>query len=193
MRYVRVLGIVAVLAVVQGTLFLTYRFVEEGRSKLEPPTTFPHEQLPGTPLPDVTLHDENGAPRALRELRGKPVLLHFWATWCPPCKEELPSLLHVGRELQREGRLEVIAIVLDEDWEDVRAFFHGVTPPEVLRDATGTLVKHFEVGALPDTFLVNANGRHLLRFGGARDWRSDAARTVLAAPQGGRTAEDVTP
>jgi protein-S-isoprenylcysteine O-methyltransferase Ste14/thiol-disulfide isomerase/thioredoxin len=183
MRYLRPLLILVAIATAQGVLLLSYRLVEEGRRKPSP-VTFLHERLPGRALPEIALHDARGAQVPLAELRGRPVLLHFWATWCPPCRDELPGLLDLGRELERKHGPKLIALVLDDDWAKVNTFFGGAIPAEVLHDSTGLLAKAFEVGVLPETFLIEADRSQVLRFAGARQWDGEAARAVLAGPGG---------
>lgn len=103
------------------------------------------------------------------------MLLHFWATWCPPCVAELPGLLELGRE----GTVRVIAVSLDEDWTAVREFFAGEIPPEVVRASATTVAKTYGVSILPETYLIGADGMLRLRIAGERDWRSDAARAAI--------------
>ena len=106
------------------------------------------------------------------------MLVHFWATWCEPCREELPELIALSRELS-DTRLTLLAISEDRDWKSVQTYFDGQVPPEILWDASGEGEKLYEVSTLPDTYLVDPKGRLILRFGGARDWSSPAAKRLL--------------
>lgn len=136
-----------------------------------------HERIDGRPvLVDAALQRDDGRVIPVDTLRGKPVLLHFWATWCPPCREELPGLLQL--EAQHPG-LRVVAISLDDEWPIVRDYFGGAVPPGVFREPTGQLVKAFEVSGLPDTYLLDARGGARVRFGGARTWQGDEAQAFL--------------
>lgn len=173
----RILGIVAAVAVAQGLIVLVYRWVDDGRATKEP--TFRYEHVSPKPAPDLVLLRPDGTSRKLADLRGKPVLLHFWATWCPPCKEELPGLIELGRELSRDGELQLVALTVDKDWAAVRNFFGGEIPAEVMRDGAGSAADGYEVSSLPDTYLLGADGSVRLRFGGARDWRTKLARDAL--------------
>ena len=166
------------VAAAQGIVVLVYRWVDQGR-KATTESTFRYERLPGKPASDLVLLSLDGSSRKLADLRGKPILLHFWATWCPPCKEELPGLLELGRELARDGEFQVVALTVDKDWDVVREFFGGKIPPEVMRDGMGSAADSYEVSTLPDTYLLATDGTLLLRFGGARNWRSSAARELL--------------
>lgn len=172
----RLAAIVAALVALQLVALWVYRRVEHARTA----PTFQFEQLRPHAAPDITLLQPDGSTRQLAETRGKVVLLHFWATWCPPCREELPRLLALGRR----GRFQVICVSLDKDWMQVRKFFNGEIPPEVFRDAEGASTDAFGLSTLPDTYLVASDGSLLLRFHGAREWDSDAARAVLESHAG---------
>lgn len=173
-RLIRTGGVVLAIALVQGALVLVYVQVEREREAARD-QSFLYERIRGEPLRDLILVSPDGNRRALADLRGKPVLLHFWATWCPPCRDELPGLL----ELAREEKLQLVALTVDEDWTSVRTFFEGDIPSEVVRDATGAAAAGYEVSNLPDTYLLDAQGWKRLRFAGARDWQTDLARMTL--------------
>lgn len=167
------------LATAQAGAVLVYRWVERERAAQKNATPFAHERLTPRPAPDLALSAIDGSRHRLSDYHGRPVLLHFWATWCPPCKAELPALLALGRKLEREGGARVIALATDANWDDVSRFFGGVIPSEVVREETGEAAKSLDVSVLPDTFLIGSDGRVLQRFGGARNWSSDAARSLL--------------
>lgn len=93
----------------------------------------------------------------------KPVLVHFWATWCKPCLDELPMVLDLPNEQFR-----VVAVALDDDWTKVDKFAKP-NPRIVLGDAQKAEAK-FEISSLPETVLMAPDGRLLLRVNGARNW-----------------------
>jgi len=175
----RLAAIVVTLAAVQIAALLVYRWVERER-QTPGDTPFQFEQLRSRAAPDLTLLRPDGSTRRLAELRGRAVLLHFWATWCPPCRKELPQLLALGRS----GRFQIVAISLDKDWTVVGKFFEGEIPPEVFRDAHGASTDAYELSTLPDTYLVGPDGSLQLRFHGARAWDGDAARAALESYTG---------
>jgi thiol-disulfide isomerase/thioredoxin len=177
-RRLHILGALLALLLLQGLAVIGYRWVEQARDATRP-ATFPYERLSSAPALDLVLVGPDGSRRTLEELRGQPVLLHFWATWCPPCREELPGLLELGREFQRAGELRLIALSVDSDWAAIREFFGGSIPPEVNRDGAGSATLHYDVSTLPDTYLLDAAGSVRLRFNGTRDWRTERARDTL--------------
>src|SRR3954471_3570987 len=90
------------------------------------PAALAHQEAPDFELADVT-----GRKWSLRSLRGRPVLLNFWATWCPPCVEEMPSLDSLVRH-GGSGTLQVVTVSVDESWDVIRKFFPSGTPLTVL-------------------------------------------------------------
>ncbi len=161
--------VVAALAALQLLLVLTYLGVEASRDGL---ATFAWEALDLAAPPLEVEH----AGRA-RAAPGAPHLVHFWATWCAPCLEELPSLLAAA---EAEG-VPLLAVT-DEPWPTVQSWFGGQVPAAVVRDRGGEALERWQVSGLPDTFAV-ADGRITARVGGARDWSSRDARRFLREVQ----------
>ncbi|WP_438030653.1 TlpA family protein disulfide reductase [Sorangium sp. So ce233] len=188
-------GAAGVLMLLQALAVGLYWAVEHGRGAARPGRPFEHEQLSGAePAPDEALTRPDGSELRLSSLRGRAVVLHVWATWCAPCRAELPALLDLGRELQRGGQLQLVAVSVDESWDVVRAFFDGDVPPEVVRAGSPALARRLGVSTLPDTFLVRPDGGLALRFTGARDWSAPEARLLLAGQAWtGRGAPDAPP
>ncbi|WP_437899963.1 redoxin family protein [Sorangium sp. So ce124] len=169
-----------VLVLVQALAMGLYWAVERRHDAERPSRPFAYERLHAAdPVPDATFEQPDGTLLRATALRGRPVLLHFWATWCAPCRAELPRLLELGRQLEKAGRLQLVAVSVDENWDVVRAFFGGEVPPGVVRAGSPAVQRRFGVSTLPDTFLVEADGRMSLRFTGARDWRAPEATTLL--------------
>lgn len=169
-----------VLVLVQALAMGLYWAVERRHDTERPSRPFAYERLHAAdPVPDATFEHPDGTLLDAAALRGRPVLLHFWATWCAPCRAELPRLLALGRQLEKAGRLHLVAVSVDENWDVVRAFFGGEVPPGVVRAGSPAVQRRFGVSTLPDTFLVEADGRMSLRFTGARDWRAPGATTLL--------------
>ncbi|AUX26926.1 thiol:disulfide interchange protein tlpA [Sorangium cellulosum] len=179
-RLRRIAAAAGVLVLVQALAVGLYWAVERRRDAERPGRPFAYERLDGTrPVPDAAFERPDGTSLHPGALRGRPVLLHFWATWCAPCRAELPRLLELGRELEEAGGLQLVAVSVDESWEVVRAFFGGEVPPGVVRAGSPAVQRRFGVSTLPDTFLVEEDGTMALRFTGARDWRAPEARALL--------------
>lgn len=123
-------------------------------------------------VPEVALERPDGASSMLSAHRGKWVLVHFWATWCPPCREELPGLLALGERLRSTGRFELVAISVDRDWDAVRTFFGGVVPRAVVRARDPDPHRRFGATTLPASYLLDPDGGLSEQFPGARDWET---------------------
>jgi thiol-disulfide isomerase/thioredoxin len=168
--------LILALLLVQGVAFGTYRLVERSRGARG--GAFSSERLSGEEIaPELALEAADG-----REVRvggrGRPLVIHFWATWCPPCREELPALLEAAA---RSG-VELLAVSVDDDWGAIRRFFGdgAAVPAAVVRARSPDAHTRYGARSLPDTFRVDARGRLVERFAGARDWRSPEAARALA-------------
>jgi thiol-disulfide isomerase/thioredoxin len=131
---------------------------------------------PGQEAPDFQLADATGKQWSLKALRGKPVLLNFWATWCPPCVEEMPSLENLAK--RHSDRLTVLTVSVDEDWDVVKKFFPGGTTLSVLLDTSKEIPKQFGTDKYPETFLIDSQGRLQQLFHQAK-WDSAEAALCL--------------
>lgn len=134
----------------------------------------------GRPLPPLAATDLAGRQWDLAALRGQPVLVNFWATWCPPCKEEMPTLqtLH---ELE-SGRLTVLAVNVREGPRRVRRYLQsaGLTLP-VLPDPDGEITRAWDMTVFPTTVLIDASGRPRQLVRGAVDWAGPRALDWIEA------------
>ncbi len=109
------------------------------------------------PAPPFALRDLEGRTTSLESLRGKRVLLHFWATWCTVCRQEFGSLEAIHRDLSADEAL--VSVVADsEDVEALRRFVteHGITYPVLL--ATDEVIRDYRVSAFPTNYFVTADG-----------------------------------
>ena len=113
---------------------------------------------PGSPAPDFSLFDTGGESVGLSSLRGKTVILHFWASWCPHCLSEMPLLEQLGREFATRG-VEVLAINLAEPPRRVSRYVkaHGLHL-RVLLDPRGKVAKAYGVVGLPASIVVGPEG-----------------------------------
>ena len=114
---------------------------------------------PGDRAPGFVLPRMDGSVQKLLNYRGRPVLLNHWATWCPPCVEELPVLNTIAREYGPKG-LVVLALAADEDLATVARFLEEhPTDFEVLLDASGAVGTQYKITGYPETFLIDRDGR----------------------------------
>jgi thiol-disulfide isomerase/thioredoxin len=112
----------------------------------------------GERAPEFTLEGPSGGPLALAELRGRPVIVNFWASWCPPCRGELPDLDAVARQHGDAG-LTVVAINLDEERLEVQRFAAALDLTLVIGlDRGGRISALYNVVALPTSFFVDRQG-----------------------------------
>jgi thiol-disulfide isomerase/thioredoxin len=130
------------------------------------------------PSPNLELRRLDGSTLRLAETRGRPLVLHFWATWCLPCRDELPALLAYAAE----GDMPVLAVSLDPDWGIVRRFLGSNPPPPVVLANGDDIKDAFGVRSLPVTFVVSAEGQLRLQLDGPRDWASPAIRDSVRDP-----------
>jgi len=128
----------------------------------------------GGPTPPLALRDLDGRPHDLTDYRGKVVVVNFWATWCQPCREELPSLERL-RDAMRGRRFEAVAVNVAEGESRVRRFLHEV-PLRLpfLLDADGKTQRAWKVRGLPATFLVDRKGVIRYWYLGELDWAQPA-------------------
>jgi cytochrome c biogenesis protein CcmG, thiol:disulfide interchange protein DsbE len=129
-----------------------------------------------TPAPDFTLKDLANRPVSLKHLEGKAVFLNFWATWCVPCRQEMPTMEKLHRELQKEG-LEVVAINFRESKAEVQKFVDelGLTFT-VLLDTEGTVSEQYGVWSLPLSYFINRKGEFAGKVIGYRNWHGPEAQ-----------------
>jgi peroxiredoxin len=127
--------------------------------------------IPERPVaPEFSLVDAGGKTHRLADYRGRPVIVNFWATWCPPCREEMPSMQR-GWEQVREAGVAMLAINVGEDEATVAAFTatYAVDFP-LLLDPDSAVAQSWPVKGLPTTFVVDPAGRLVYRAIGGRAW-----------------------
>lgn len=137
----------------------------------------------GSPAPDfraVTL-DTVPRPRTLADYRGQVVLLNLWATWCTPCRAEMPSIQALYDSLGGRG-LKVVAVSVDDPGSEpaIREFArqYGLTF-EILHDARGAIQTAYQTSGLPETFVIDRQGVIRKTVIAAANWNSDANRALV--------------
>jgi peroxiredoxin len=132
----------------------------------------------GAPAPDFSLPDLDGKMVNLADYRGKVVLLNIWATWCPPCVEEMPSMEKLYQTLNGEG-FEILAVSIDvSGGEAVIPFMkkHGLSFP-ALTDTKGSIKSLYQTTGVPESFIIGKDGIIAEKVIGPRDWATpDAMR-----------------
>ena len=134
-------------------------------------------------LPGETFTDPEGNAYTLADYAGKIVLVNFWATWCAPCREEMPDLDALNADLAGED-FEVVTIASGRNsLSGIRAFFEEeqIEPLPILLDPQGQLSRRAGVLGLPVSILMNREGREIARLQGGAHWNDPPAREIIAA------------
>jgi thiol-disulfide isomerase/thioredoxin len=128
---------------------------------------------------DFTLQYISGEQVTLSDLKGKFVFLHFWASWCPPCKEELPSIQKLYQASDK-GKFVILAVNVKEGRGVIKPFLdeRRLTFP-VLLDPKAEVSRLYRVRSIPTTFLVNQEGQIIGKISGARDWKWEDFKPLL--------------
>lgn len=166
---VNLLAAGAVLGVLYGA-----GFVRDMSSRSSPVAT-----------PAIAFETGDGPPLSLSDFRGRFVLLNVWATWCPPCRKEMPSLDRLQANLGGDD-FEVVALSIDSKGAElVKPFFAsvGVARLAVYLDRTGSVMPALRIAGLPTTILIDPRGMEIARWAGAKEWDEpaviDELRTLM--------------
>lgn len=138
------------------------------------------------PFPELVLTDLDGAQVSTQTFRGKLLVLNVWASWCPPCRKEMPSLERLGKSVDG-GRIAVAGLSIDADAKAVREFLtqnditfrNFIDPDKRIADSLG-------VRTYPETFLIAPDGKLVRKIRGEQDWSSPAMLQVLEDAYQGR-------
>ncbi len=131
------------------------------------------------PLPDLKFSDAAGRPISLAAFRGRLVLLNLWATWCPPCREEMPALDRLNVRLGGD-RFVVVTLALDSP-SKAQAFLQQINARTLhaYTDSQGLALSTLRVTTVPTTLLIDARGRELGRLSGAAPWDEKPALELI--------------
>lgn len=136
-----------------------------------------------TTMPEITFTNEKGEELTLEKFKGKTVLLNLWATWCGPCREEMPGLDRLQAEMGSD-KFEVVALSLDRGGIEASKRFLDQIKVKSLStyvDATGKASKPLRVIGMPTTLLIDADGLEVGRLVGPAEWDSPAAKRLIEA------------
>ncbi len=145
--------------------------------------------LVGDLAPGFTLPDLEGQMHGLDDLRGRVVVLNFWATWCPPCVDEMPSLQKLHQALDAKG-LSVVAVSVDERFEDIERFVDNFDLTfTILHDEGMRTARAYQTFKYPETYIIDRDGRVKSKVVGERDWVAPSVIRDLVALVGERSEE----
>jgi len=163
LNYRRVLPFGIVILIVVGFIILLWT----GLARKEPLTGTSGATQINRPAADFTLPLFDGGNITLSNLRGKPVVLNFWASWCPPCREEAPTLEKIW-QIYKENEVTFIGVDIQDREADARAYIEefGITYPNG-PDIGGKITIDYGVSGIPVTFFINREGRIVSRWVGA--------------------------
>jgi len=128
-------------------------------------------------LPDFDLPDLAGKKVSLSSLRGRPVLVSFFATWCPPCVEEASSLEELARRLGSKATVAIVSV--DEDLDALKKFFARGSQATVVRDESRKVPTSFGTSKYPESFLLDGSGKVRYAFINKRDWSVPEAAACI--------------
>lgn len=132
--------------------------------------------------PAFSLQDIDGNTHHLADYRGKVVVINFWATWCPPCREEMPSMQRAWESTLKKEDIPLLAINVGENEETIFAFT-GDYPVDfpLLMDLDSAVIDSWPVRGLPTTFIIDKKGRLIYRAIGGRAWDDEKLLAAIKA------------
>jgi thiol-disulfide isomerase/thioredoxin len=158
----------AVVLVVVGSIFVR---------SLSPPQSPTGSLAFLSAAPSLPVYDRAGKVVDLSKEKGRLIIIHFWATWCPPCVEEVPALSKFWEKYRGRDDLVLYTVSVDKDWKTIDDF--AKKNPNVLpvyRDPNGTTAQRFGSTQYPETYIANKNGRVIYRVQGAIEWNDPAVQ-----------------
>jgi thiol-disulfide isomerase/thioredoxin len=136
----------------------------------------------GAPAGPRVVLARDGARRDLASKTGKGLILHFWATWCGPCREEMPELVKFVKDTKGDANVEFLAVSVDEDWKVVDAWLkeRGIAGLPVALDPGGATAHLYGTDKFPETWFIAPSGEIVQQVVGAADWSKPKLRAFAA-------------
>lgn len=162
-----------IAAIVVGVIGLASAYIFSKQHTFEPVQA-------GKVAPAFTLPDLDGKEHSLSDYKGKVVFLNFWATWCGPCEDEMPSMQTLYRAIGGDD-FEILAVSIDEDSPAVVDAYgkkFGITFP-ILHDRKKKIKEIYKTTGVPETFIIDQNGVIAEKVWGPRDWLTSASTVIL--------------
>ncbi len=150
---------------------------------IQPAAAFNFVATDSGPVPELTFLDADGNERTLKDFQGRVVVLNLWATWCAPCRKEMPSLDRLQSALGGDD-FEVVALAVDRgDLSKVLTFYDeiGLEHLAIYHDSTAKAGRTLRAPGLPTTLIIDRNGDEVGRVLGDAEWDGDDVATLLEA------------
>lgn len=148
--------------------------ISHAQARQHPPIPFTVHPSP-RPLPDIEFKDGDERDLRLSNFRGRVIVINVWATWCAPCRREMPTLDRLQSKLGGP-EFEVVALSIDRAGMDlVNTFFKEIEIRDLKRylDQTASVMRKFAIVGIPTTLLIDRDGREIWRYAGAAEWDND--------------------
>jgi len=154
-----------ILLIILFGIVITFYFIKHQSS--------PRIATVGAPVPDIELTDTQGKKLKLSELKGSVAFVNFWASWCPPCIDEIPSVEVLYRYLSGNSNFKMITILYQDDENRVSRYMQqqGYTFP-LYHDPDGFAAKRFGITGVPETFIIDKKGTLRKKVVGPLEWDS---------------------
>jgi thiol-disulfide isomerase/thioredoxin len=127
---------------------------------------------------DGSLMDMNGKKVKLSDFSGKVILLNLWATWCPPCRAEMPSIEKLHKEYSNKNFM-IVAVSQGENLDTVKKFVKGTYSFPIFVDINNEISKNYSSGSIPTTYIIDKEGYILAGFVGGREWDSKEVKELI--------------
>ncbi len=154
-----------IIQIAIGVLLVAFVFVVND-------TLNEHVVVVGDKAPDFKIISDNGKPISRSDFGGKILVLNFWATWCPPCIEELPSLDEFQRQLKGQGVV-VVGVSVDKNEKQYKDFLAKARVSfQTSRDGDSSISAEYGTFKYPETYIINSKGEVVVKYIGPKDWMS---------------------